>query len=661
MRLLLILALVASPLLVKAEGGHGEGAHGEGAHGQGAHGKDAHDAAPEVAPAAPTSTKARPAKKKAEPKPDADGTFTIDLRDGDSDHPAPESAPKTKAHDEHEAAPAKKAQDEHGKPTTHTTHVDEDDDLDAVEDEAKPSAKPPARPRVKRRDWKPLTGTGSPDSRRSKWGVVEVHVPRLAAFERMKVRGDELIFSGEIAFRHDSIRFEVGADAVLVKVAEALQASPELERIWIEGHADASGAPAYNQKLSEARASAVREALVKLGVAPERLLAYGKGEGSGLMATPRAKPDPLTRRVVFRMVKADRSALLKRRKLEVGSAAVIGVQGDVRWRLAPEPAKTGELRPGALPASALASNEHAAGGHAEGGQAKGGHVDEAKGGHVEAEAPTADDGHAAPEPVWSPVTFRQHLPEGTVIETGSSGHLVLRLNDLTRISVSPDSNLHLAKIYFNAEDRKSYTGVRLERGRVRVAANPDRPGIAGAIFSYPGGALEMKSADFELEVDGPSAGHVQVKRGEAELSSGQAASLKLRAGTWTDLGAPASARPLIAAPLLIAPLTGVSPLPVELRWAPVAGALRYRVEVAEDVEFFQTPIDQILQGLTLAVPNLEPSRMWYWRVSAEREGEPSGLTSAIYAFSVGPAVGSPTGPRPATVSGPAPAPKHGGH
>lgn len=62
----------------------------------------------------------------------------------------------------------------------------------------------------------------------------------------------------------------------LQQLAELLAENPAL-RLEISGHTDSDGAAAFNQKLSEERAGAVRERLVAMGVAAERLQAVGHG------------------------------------------------------------------------------------------------------------------------------------------------------------------------------------------------------------------------------------------------------------------------------------------------------------------------------------------------------------------------------------------------
>jgi len=64
----------------------------------------------------------------------------------------------------------------------------------------------------------------------------------------------------------------------LDEIAAALKQNPQVAHVTITGHTDRLGAEAYNQKLSERRAQAVKQYLVEKGVAPARLDAVGRGE-----------------------------------------------------------------------------------------------------------------------------------------------------------------------------------------------------------------------------------------------------------------------------------------------------------------------------------------------------------------------------------------------
>jgi OOP family OmpA-OmpF porin len=63
----------------------------------------------------------------------------------------------------------------------------------------------------------------------------------------------------------------------LDQAAAVFNANPQLTAA-IQGHTDSTGSDAYNQTLSEARATAVRDYLARRGVAPERLATIGFGE-----------------------------------------------------------------------------------------------------------------------------------------------------------------------------------------------------------------------------------------------------------------------------------------------------------------------------------------------------------------------------------------------
>ena len=70
-------------------------------------------------------------------------------------------------------------------------------------------------------------------------------------------------------------------------------------RLSIEGHTDSDGEEAWNQELSEKRASAVKDTLVERGIESSRLKTKGYGESKPLdsNSTPEGKAN--NRRVEF--------------------------------------------------------------------------------------------------------------------------------------------------------------------------------------------------------------------------------------------------------------------------------------------------------------------------------------------------------------------------
>lgn len=102
-----------------------------------------------------------------------------------------------------------------------------------------------------------------------------------------------------ITFELDSADLTYEARRNLSVFAQALNDERlRAARFVVEGHTDAFGTEDYNADLSEARAAAVRNYLVALGVPATRLIAMGLGE-----TKPRTEDvhDPENRRVELRI------------------------------------------------------------------------------------------------------------------------------------------------------------------------------------------------------------------------------------------------------------------------------------------------------------------------------------------------------------------------
>lgn len=99
-----------------------------------------------------------------------------------------------------------------------------------------------------------------------------------------------------VFFDFDKSDIKAEARTILQTAANAFK-SGNRTRITATGHADRAGPDAYNQRLSERRAAAVKAELVKLGVPADVITTLGKGEASPLVPTADGVREPQNRRV----------------------------------------------------------------------------------------------------------------------------------------------------------------------------------------------------------------------------------------------------------------------------------------------------------------------------------------------------------------------------
>lgn len=86
-----------------------------------------------------------------------------------------------------------------------------------------------------------------------------------------------LLAKQKIRFAINKATIQPESDALLSALATAMEKCPD-SHFEIGGHTDASGSEKYNQRLSQKRAEAVKQQLIKRGCQAERLTAKGYGE-----------------------------------------------------------------------------------------------------------------------------------------------------------------------------------------------------------------------------------------------------------------------------------------------------------------------------------------------------------------------------------------------
>ncbi|MFJ4442550.1 OmpA family protein [Pseudomonas sp. NPDC089422] len=82
--------------------------------------------------------------------------------------------------------------------------------------------------------------------------------------------------SGKVLFGSDLDSLNGPSQTIVERVGKALL-SVGIQRVRVDGHADASGKAAYNQQLSERRAQSVAKALIDVGMLAQNIHTRGLG------------------------------------------------------------------------------------------------------------------------------------------------------------------------------------------------------------------------------------------------------------------------------------------------------------------------------------------------------------------------------------------------
>jgi outer membrane protein OmpA-like peptidoglycan-associated protein len=123
---------------------------------------------------------------------------------------------------------------------------------------------------------------------------------------RVEITDDKIIIREKIQFDYAKAKIKSASDSLLAEVAQVMNENPRLAKIRIEGHASSEGDDRYNMKLSEKRAKAVRDHLIKHGkVDAARLVAEGFGETQPIDESDTDTARESNRRVEFTILEQD--------------------------------------------------------------------------------------------------------------------------------------------------------------------------------------------------------------------------------------------------------------------------------------------------------------------------------------------------------------------
>jgi len=113
--------------------------------------------------------------------------------------------------------------------------------------------------------------------------------------------GVPIVLEG-ITFAFNKSEITPESDQILMKALKTLQAHSDIV-VEISGHTDNVGSNAYNQKLSQQRADAVKAWLVAKGIPADRIISVGYGEESPRVPNDTEDNMRLNRRIEFKRIK----------------------------------------------------------------------------------------------------------------------------------------------------------------------------------------------------------------------------------------------------------------------------------------------------------------------------------------------------------------------
>ncbi|MEQ1501733.1 MAG: OmpA family protein [Myxococcota bacterium] len=126
-----------------------------------------------------------------------------------------------------------------------------------------------------------------------------------AAPARVVVGKEKITISERVFFEYNKAVIQEMSYELLSEVARVIADTPRIHLIQVEGHTDSDGQDAYNLKLSQARAEAVVEYLVRAGVDGSRLVAKGFGESLPIDTNDSPDGKARNRRVEFTILEQE--------------------------------------------------------------------------------------------------------------------------------------------------------------------------------------------------------------------------------------------------------------------------------------------------------------------------------------------------------------------
>ncbi|MBK7823921.1 OmpA family protein [Nannocystis sp.] len=146
-----------------------------------------------------------------------------------------------------------------------------------------------------------LTVLGDPPPPPPKPKVVVAEKPK-----RVVVEDNRIVINEKIQFDFNKATIKPESDSLMEEIIKVIKDHPHIKKLAIEGHTSSEGSDKYNLKLSDKRAKAVLEYLVKKGELPKEMFtAKGFGETKPIGDESTEEGKEKNRRVEFNITEQD--------------------------------------------------------------------------------------------------------------------------------------------------------------------------------------------------------------------------------------------------------------------------------------------------------------------------------------------------------------------
>ena len=226
------------------------------------------------------------------------------------------------------------------------------------------------------------------------------------------------------------------------------------------------------------------------------------------------------------------------------------------------------------------------------------------------------------------------ISEGAIINTGRSSFMSLALEDGSQISLPSNSNVTLKRMRRYVIERAIDYDFDIMRGGSRTKVSPLRGSNDRFRIRTPKAVSAVRGTEFQMRVDGDTDNAIaEVVEGSLAVSNTITnGEIPLPAGNGlavTKTGDEIKEK-LLPAPEVINGSDIQKNEQISFQIAPITGAKKYRISLANDASFLEQFEDKIIDSNSLTLPSLDNGR-YFIRASALSENGIEGLYNT-YSF-----------------------------